>query len=187
MSCIHLIRHPATSIERDRPPDRWELSEEGEKQLRALLECSLWSAVRHVYTSAEPKAAVVAEAVHSRYSTPFSLHSELNELQRPAFIDGYETVLERVFQRPDGEIEGWESLESALHRAWTFLTHVAARGPLPTAVVSHGIILSGVRARILGRHTVNVAEWRSLPFAGVAEVDAQNWILQQDFLPAGNL
>ena len=49
------------------------------------------------------------------------------------------------------------------------------------AVVSHGIVLSAVRARLLGRPLTSPAEWRALPFASVAQVDALTGRLTEDF------
>ena len=179
---LYLIRHPATSVDKRRPPEDWQLSEEGERQLDALLRCSFWSEVQHVYSSAEPKAAAVAERVHSDLGIPLSLHSELRELKRVGFAHDYAQQVARVLASPGEEIGGWESLESALGRVWAFLTEVAGRGVLPAAVVSHGIVLSAVRARLLGRPLVSPAEWRALPFGGVAQIDAVNWQLTADFV-----
>ena len=180
---LYLVRHPATTIEKPLPPDQWRLSEEGERQLEALLRGSFWSEIQHVYSSTEPKAAAVAERARSVHGLPFSLHAELNELRRPDFVADYPQHVARVFARPGEEVGGWESLESACSRVWAFLVHGTGRGALPAAAVSHGIVLSAVRARLLGAATCDLEDWRRLPFAGVAEVDTESWQLTQDFRP----
>jgi len=86
-----------------------------------------------------------------------------------------------VFEKPDREVGGWESLESAGGRVWSFLRDVVASGPLPAAVVSHGLVLSAVRAKLLGHDGPSPEEWRGLPFGGVAKVDASGWRLVEDF------
>jgi len=181
MQSIHLIRHPATRVDKRRPPEEWRLSEEGGRQLDALLEQGFWREVRHVYSSTEPKAAIVAERAAETHGVPLSVHDELRELRRPGFAADYERVVEEAFRSPARAVNGWESLESALKRVWRFLTHVAARGPLPAAVVSHGLVLSAVRAKLLGEEAPDLDEWQRLPFAGVAQVDVSKWQLVEDF------
>lgn len=178
---LYLIRHPETSVDKRRPPEEWQLSDDGNRQLDAIVAQPFWRQIRHVYSSTEPKAAVVAKKTADTYGCPFSLHDDLGELRRIGFVPEYERMVERVFETPGREVGGWESLESALGRVWAFLTQVAGRGTLPAAVVSHGIVLSAVRARLLGRQGVGLAEWRQLPFGGIAEVDASDWRLLKDF------
>jgi len=180
---LYLIRHPATAVDRRRPSEEWQLSEEGGRQLDGLLKQEFWGEVRQVYSSTEPKAAAVAERASEAYGVPFSLHDDLRELRRSGFFTDYERVVEDVFRSPAREVNGWESLESALGRAWSILTQVAARGALPAVVVSHGLVLSAVRAKVLGRQAPDLAEWRRLPFGGVARVDVSKWQLVEDFTP----
>lgn len=178
---LYLIRHPATRVEQGRPPEEWQLSEEGGRQLDALLKQEFWGEIRHVYSSSEPKAAVVAHGAAEAHGVPFSLHDDLRELKRTGFVVDYDGMVARVFETPACQINGWESLDAARDRVWDFLEEVAARGPLPAAVVSHGLVLSAVRAKLLGRPALHLTEWRQLPFAGVAQVDVSKWQLLQDF------
>jgi broad specificity phosphatase PhoE len=183
MQTLYLIRHPATRVDRRRPPEEWQLSEEGDRQLEALLERPFWRQVRHIYSSSEPKAVVVAQRAAEADGVPFSLHAELRELRRPSFVADYEGMVGRVFEMPQHEIDGWESLESALTRVSSFLRRVAERGLIPAAVVSHGLVLSAARAKLLGREAPDLTEWRRLPFGGVAEMDVSKWRLLEDFVP----
>jgi broad specificity phosphatase PhoE len=181
MQTLYLIRHPDTMVDERRPLEEWQLSKEGGRQLEALLKQPFWRQVRHVYSSTEPKAAAVAQKAAETHGVPFSLHDDLRELRRTGFVAEYERMVESVLGTPGREVGGWESLESALGRGWHFLTQVAAQGALPAAVVSHGLVLSAVRAKLLGRQAPHLAEWRRLPFGGVAQVDASKWRLLKDF------
>jgi len=178
---LYLVRHPATTVDRLCPPEEWQLSDEGGRQLDALLRQPFWRQVRHVYSSTEPKAATVAQKAAGTHGLPFSLHDDLRELRRAGFVAEYERMVQSVFEMPRREVGGWESLESALGRVWSFLSQVAARGMLPAAVVSHGLVLSAVRAKLLGRESPDLDEWRELPFGVVAQVDISKWQLLKDF------
>ncbi len=182
MGRLFLIRHPATQVDPNLPPEQWGLSPAGVKQLEELLSASFWSEVYHVFSSPEPKAAIVAERVGKEYEIPFSLHPELRELTRPAAVVGdYEQQAERVLSRRRDAPEGWEPLASGLDRGWRFLETVVREARLPAAIVSHGLILSAVRAKLFGRDRVDVAEWKRLPFASVATVETEGLTLIEDF------
>ncbi|MBN1458739.1 MAG: histidine phosphatase family protein [Armatimonadetes bacterium] len=178
---LYLIRHPGTLVDKHLPSSEWKLSEEGGRQLDALLNQAFWARVRHVYSSSEEKAVVVAHRAAEVHGVPFSLHDELRELRRAGFVVDYDGVVARVFETPAREVNGWESLDAARGRVWDFLQEVAARGPLAAAVVSHGLVLSAVRAQLLGLAAPDPTEWRQLPFAGVAQADVSKWQLLQDF------
>ena len=182
MGLIYLIRHPSTQPDERRPARDWRLSAEGHEQLGRLLRASWWPTVRHVYVSDEHKAATVGDAAAKRFNVPVSRHPEIGELRR-APSDGvrYEELVRQTLRQPDEPPRGWESLSEARRRAVRFLQTVVSKGPLPAAVVSHGIVLSAVRAHLLGADSVDEAAWASLPFAAVAEVETDGWRLRSDF------
>ncbi len=185
MGRIYLVRHPATRMDPDIPAEQWGLSDEGLSQLDRLLQAQWWRDVRHVYTSTEPKAREVGDAARKRFGITCTSHAELRELERtPEFRSDYRERVIRMFATPDVPVDGWESLSSATDRLAGFLHGTASEGPLPAAVVSHGIVLSSLRARLLGMSHVDPRHWQSLPFAAVAEVETDSWTLASDFAAA---
>jgi broad specificity phosphatase PhoE len=147
-----------------------------------MMRLPFWRGVRHVYASTERKAEVVAAAANAEHGIPFSLHSELAELARPAgLMADYQGRVMALFGSPSAAPDGWEPLDCARERAWKFLTTVVGEGPLPAAAVSHGMILSAVRARLLGRDEVDPRDWVALPFGAVAEVESEGWTVVEDF------
>jgi len=186
MGRLFLIRHPATEIHPDLPVAQWKLSEAGEVQLSALMSAALWRKARHVFSSPEHKAATVAEHACALHGTPFSLHADLRELKRPSrFIDDYEREVRQLLNCWHEAPSGWEPVTSGLCRAWGFLEAIVANAQMPVAVVSHGLILSAVRARLLGRDVVDLREWKGIAFASVATVETEGWVLVEDFAVAG--
>jgi broad specificity phosphatase PhoE len=124
----------------------------------------------------------VARAAFEEHAIPYSLHPELAELRRPAgLVDDYQETVALLLRSPRVAPEGWETVEAAAERAWSFLSGAVADGPLPAAVVSHGIVLSAVRARLLGRRLVDPRDWLALPFAAIAEIESEGWIMLRDF------
>ncbi len=181
MSTVYLIRHPMTRMDPARPPAEWELSSDGRRQLDRLLTAPWWPAVEHVYTSVEAKAVAVGEAAAGRFGTPHSAHPELDEVHRAAFVADYGRVVRQALAEPDTPANGWEALTHARDRAVGFLRSTVAEGPLPAAVVSHGLVLGEVRASLQGQAHVAYDDWRALPFAAVALVDPYAWKLVADF------
>jgi broad specificity phosphatase PhoE len=185
MGRIYLIRHPATQVEAARPSQEWDLSEAGRRQLEQLLRAPWWPSVRHVYASTERKAGIVAEAASERSDLPYSRHRELAELGRPpGLYADYAEQIAYALQYPGAARPGWETVRSAQERIWSFLQAVVAVGPLPAVVVSHGIILTALRAALLHQEPPDAATWRDLAFASVAEVKTEDWALVKDFAVA---
>lgn len=181
MSIVYLIRHPMTRMDPARPAAEWVLSGDGLRQLDRLLAAPWWPAVEHAYTSREPKAAAVGEAAAKRFGTPHTVHAELDELHRGGFVPDYGRVVREAMAHPDEPAEGWEALTAARDRMIGFMRDVVSAGPLPAAVVSHGLVLSELRASLQGREHVAYEDWRALPFAAVAVADAARWELIADF------
>ncbi len=181
MSLVYLIRHPMTRMDPERPPAEWELSSDGRRQLERLLSAPWWHAVVHVYTSVEPKAAAVGMAATARFGTPHTTHNELDEIHRGSFVADYGRVVRQALAEPDVPANGWEPLSKARDRTVGFVRSVVSAGPLPAAVVSHGLVLGEVRASLQGKEHVAYDDWRALPFAGVAVVDPATWQLVADF------
>ncbi len=66
---------------------------------------------------------------------------------------------------------------------WADLPITAPVAPGQAAVVvSHGLVLSLLRAHLLGQQVVNFADWQRLGFAAVATVDLMQGRLEQDFV-----
>lgn len=181
MSMVYLVRHPMTAMDPARHPAEWEVSNDGQRQLDRLLAAPWWPAVEHVYTSTEPKAVVVGRQAADRFGIPTSAHAALDEVHRQDFVPDYGRVVRAALDHPDLPANGWEALTAARDRAVGFLQSTVGPGPLPAAVVSHGLVLSQVRAWLQGRDHVDYEEWRSLPFAAVAVVDPAAWRLEADF------
>lgn len=181
MSTVYLVRHPITRMDPSRPPAEWELSSDGRRQLDLLLAAHWWPAVEHVYTSTEGKATAVGEAATARFGTSTSVHPELDELHRGGFVADYGRVVRQALADPDRPANGWEALAAAQDRAEGFIRGSVAVGPLPAAVVSHGLVLSAIRASLRGAQQVEYEEWRDLTFAAVAEMDPAAWALLSDF------
>ncbi len=181
MSIVYLIRHPMTRMEPARPAAEWVLSSDGLRQLDRLLTAPWWPAVEHAYTSSEPKARAVGEAAAERLGTPHTVHGELDEVHRGEFVADYGRVVREAMAHPDQSADGWEALTSARDRVVAFVRTVVAPGPLPAAVVSHGLVLGELRASLQGRAHVAYEDWRALPFAAVAVADPSRWELIADF------
>ena len=182
MGLVYLIRHPAPEIRPDTPAVEWTLSEVGYRQIHRLLQEPWWQDIKQLYSSIEAKALVVATSASERFGIPYSSHSELAELHRPAdFVPDFRERIMQAFKTPEVAFLGGESIAAAQSRAWCFLQQVVGQGPLPSAVVSHGIVLSAVRALLLRRDFIDPLEWAQLPFCAVAEIDTDDWSIRQDF------
>jgi broad specificity phosphatase PhoE len=182
---VYLVRHPETTVDPRLPSTDWVLSGQGVRQLESLLALRFWRAARHVFTSTELKTVVVGESAQYRFGAPHTQHAELAELRRSMLLPQEEFLdrMRKVFEHRSEPADGWESAASGLRRIKVFLLETVARVQPPTVVVSHGVVLSLLRADLLGRPRVEFDDWRALPFGAVAKIDVEKWTLIRDFMP----
>ncbi len=158
-----VIRHARTRKDRDRPAEEWGLDPAGLDEMRAGASAWDWPAVRHWYSSPEPKAVATARLLTS---TPVEVVDDLRELRRGAWSDEYDEVVRRLFARTaESPAPGWEPGHEAVQRFDSALRGLARRHPgEDVAVVTHGLVLSLWRARLAGADRVDLSDWRSLAF-----------------------
>ena len=92
--------------------------------------------------------------------------------------------MRRELARPDEAAGDWEPASQALARFVAGIEPLAATDDIGImALVSHGLVLSLYRARLLGQSTVAYPDWQALSFGAVAWVDVQNQSILSDFEP----
>ena len=176
MTLLYLIRHAHSQMMGDAAA-RWPLSEQGRRQTGVLARQSFWREVDSIFSSPEPKALQTAGPAARRWSIPLKTVDDLHELRRPQLLPNYETVIARVFAEPEVSITDLEPAAHAAERITGCVKELVAAHPGQTlAVVSHGLALTLFLARLDNRWPT-VAEWRAVPFAGMAVVETTRWRL----------
>jgi 2,3-bisphosphoglycerate-dependent phosphoglycerate mutase len=176
MALLYLIRHARAQMRGD-APERWPLSEEGWREASVLSRQDFWREVEYIFSSPEPKALQTAEPAARRWGIPLMTVDDLRELCRPQLIPDYQVTIARLFADPEASIASMEPAAQAAERITRRLKELAAAHPKQTlAVVSHGLVLTLFLARLENRWPT-VAEWRAVPFAGLAIVDMTTWHL----------
>ena len=176
MALLYLIRHARSQMMGD-AAQRWPLSEQGRREAGVLSRQNFWREVGLIFASPEPKALQTAGPAARRWGIPLEAVDCLHELCRPQLIHNYETIIARLFAEPETSIIGLEPAAQAADRITRCLKELVAAHPEQTlAVVSHGLVLTIFLAR-LKNHWPTVAEWRAIPFTGLAVVDTTTWCL----------
>jgi len=157
--------------------ERWPLSEEGQREAGVLARQNFWREVELIFSSPEPKALQTTRPAARRWGVPLETVDCLHELHRPQPVHDYEMVIARLFAEPETSIAGMEPAAQAAERITRCLKGLVASHPEQTlAVVSHGLILTLFLARLENRWPT-VAEWRAIPFTGLAVMDTTTWRL----------
>ena len=180
MALLYLIRHARSQMMGDEI-ERWPLSEEGRREAGVLARQSFWREVESILSSPEPKALGTARPAAHRWGIPLEIVDCLHEVHRPQLVPDYETAIARLFAEPETSIAGMEPATQAAERITRCLKELVASRPEQTlAVVSHGLILTLFLARLEHRRPT-VAEWRGIPFTGLAVMDTTSWHLVKDW------
>ncbi|MFN2271841.1 MAG: histidine phosphatase family protein [Anaerolineae bacterium] len=178
MASLYLVRHARTKISDD---ECWPLSEEGERQADLLAQRSFWREVELILSSPEPKALQTAKPAARRWSLPLETTDCLHEVRRPHLIPDYEDTIARFFSDPESSVEDLEPAAQASKRITRCIKGLSAKHPGKTlAIVSHGLVTALFLAHLEGRWPT-VAEWRAIPFAGLAVVDTTTWHLIENW------
>ncbi len=178
MASLYLVRHARVQMTGD-IAERRLLSEEGEHEADILAQQDFWCKVERIFSSPELKALQTAEPAIRRWSIPLEIADCLHEVHRPRPISDYEGTIARFFSEPETGVAGMNPAIQEAGRITRCIKGLAAAHPDWTlAIVSHGLVTALFLARLEGRWPT-VAEWRAIPFAGLAVVDTTTWQIAQ--------
>ena len=174
MALLYLIRHARTQMIED-APERWPLSEEGQREASALSHQDFWREVAYIFSSPEPKALQTAEPAARRWGIPLVTADDLRELHRPQLVPDYQMAVARLLADPEASIAGMEPAAQAAERITRCIEELVVAHPEQTlAVVSHGLVLTLFLAQLENRWPT-VTEWRAVPFTGLIVMDTNTW------------
>ena len=180
MASLYLVRHARTKMSGD-AAEHWPLSEEGQREAGILARQSFWREVELIFSSPEPKALQTAKPAAHRWSIPLEAADCLHEVHRPHLIPDYENTIARFFSNPETSIAGLEPAIQAAERITRCIKELSTEHSEKTlTIVSHGLVTALFLARLEGRWPT-VAEWRAIPFTGLAIMDTTTWHLTKNW------
>ena len=152
-----LIRHCAASGQQ---PDA-ALSEDGQRQARALARFLFRHPIDHVVASTYTRARETIEPFAARADLPVHLDDRLVEqtLAAPPVSNWREAVRDG-FADPDLRLPGGESVRDVLQRGWAALDDLFGGGHRLPVAVTHGKFLSVILSSIDA--DFGYAQWQSL-------------------------
>lgn len=185
MAALYLITHAHTEQQPHVDATTWALSSVGQRQATILANQPFWPSVDRLLLSSEAKTRLTVADVLTTHKIPITVDARLDELKRgPDWVSNYAERVGHVFTHPHQSVGGWETAADALARFLAGIADLKTRYTTQTlALVGHGLTLSLYRAHLLGQPQVDLADWRKLSFAAVAQVDLETNRLVEDFVP----
>lgn len=172
MTTLYLITHAHTAADPAVDARKWHLSPTGVRQAARLAEQPWWSEVSCVVVSSETKTRLTVAPLLARRTLPVMVDPRVDELKRSGWTTDYSEHVQRTFADPDRAHGGWEPASAALARIRAAVHDLAKTHPYAVlALVSHGLILSLLRADLLHLPRVRFDDWRHLSFAAVARME----------------
>ena len=186
MAQLYLIRHARAQMTGD-APQRWNLSEKGQREAGVLARQDFWRAVKRIFSSPAPKSLQTVEPAARRWGIPLHVVDCLHDLRRHSLVYDYEDVIAHILSRPEASIAESEPATRAAERITGCIKRLVTAHPEETiAVASHGLALTIFLAQLENRWPT-VAEWRAVPFAGVAILDSVTWKIVQNWSNASEI
>lgn len=187
MPFLYLIRHPKTQFDPDVPASLWQLSNEGQAQVEALIDAPIWACVTTVYTSDQYKAWIVGSRIRSVYGIPFVSVPDLAEAQRDEWIgeEQFFAAQAAFFALPDrSPVSSWESADAAKARFVAAMESILERHPKneSIALVSHATVLTLYVAHLVNE-SPSYDAWSQLGFAEIMAMDRGSLRPMTAFLP----
>ncbi|MCX6046555.1 MAG: phosphoglycerate mutase family protein [Chloroflexi bacterium] len=184
MTQLYLITHAHTRQDPGADVVTWQLSEVGRTQALALANQPFWTQIDRVVLSSEPKTRLTIAPLLGQRHLPVVIDHRFDELQRPGWVADYTAQVRQAFLEPEIPAGEWEPASKALARFLAGVAHLCQQFSEETvALVGHGLTFSLYRAYLLGKPTVDLAEWQQLSFAAQAIIDPVAKTILQDFQP----
>ena len=148
---LHLIRHAAVVVDRDKRATDWSLAFNAKDDIRRLL-CSLdLSRIQRVITSQEKKAQqtgqLLADILHLRWETRPGLEEHHRSDHDFLDNDAFQSVVANFFRRPSEHVFGDECASAALKRFDAAIQEIMCERDDDELIVSHGRVISLFLAR----------------------------------------
>jgi len=172
MTRVRLLRHFRTTVDADRPVEEWELTEDGEEAMAALLEADWIDGLDRVYSSPEHKALRTARAVAEEAGCPLVESEELREVDRSGegFIEDHDAYVQMVhaYMREPTVPFDWEDRRDVEERSRAFIERIDADDDT-VLVVGHGMQFTTMLAGLSDR--LRAGFWDELGFGEVITYD----------------
>jgi broad specificity phosphatase PhoE len=168
MSKIIFFRHAKTAI--DLKKKEWELSEEGKRETREMIQPEGFKGVDLIITSEEKKAIQTAEILNEKLQKEIIETMGLEELHRKGKMitskQRYEEIVKKVLEEPQYRFQEWETSAEALKRFESAIKKLKEKYSEQTIlIVSHGIVLTLYFGKLLDCSTKELfRRWKKLTF-----------------------
>lgn len=160
-----LVRHTAVTLVEGLAPAAWPASPEGVVEAERLAAAPVFVGLAALASSPERKALATAEPLARRFGLEIVVDEDLREVERPhgPIVPALE-VQRRARLYLAGGLDGWERPEAARRRVISCIERLRREAPGPSAVVSHGLLLTLYRG---GDHAL----WEEMPLPALAVGD----------------
>ena len=176
-----LLRHAAVETDPALPRERWPLSDEGRRSVRALSRSRLWRPVERIFTSPELKAQETAQIIAGVNGITVTVVEELAEAhrRRDTWFSDYGAAVAAWFASPAEAVHDWEPAADAQARMTHTLGRLLDLEPQPFALAGHGLTLSLLAAALTGEDAAVM--WPEVRFPDVAVIDLHDGRFRRPF------
>jgi broad specificity phosphatase PhoE len=163
-------------MDSNKPVSKWELSEDGKKDLKEFINNLVDLPFKKILTSPEFKTQIIAKAINNKYAIPYKEMEILKELDRDngGYIkNNYKSIVKEFFEENLNPEIQWETRRSLQNRISKFLV-ILKNETESVLVIGHGLFFTEMLAPILKQKYFDF--WSSLKFGELIEISKEQII-----------
>ena len=171
-----LVKHSLPKIEKNRPANQWELSDDGRVLAQKLAVRLNRYQPEVIFCSVEPKAKQTAEIIAAKHDLEIQFVEGLHEHSRSNLgylhSDQFQVAVREFFEKPSMLVFGSETADACHARFHQAVYSILDQNLEKTVViVAHGTVISLFVSRLTG--TSDWSLWNDLALPSFIVVDVQ--------------
>ena len=162
------LRHAQVTKDITEHSDKWILSDKGIKFIEEVAATGIFDDVDTIISSLQKKVIQTAYFLADRLDKDIITNPSINEINKGSAIvedpEEYEKQVEKVLEKPDESISGWETANQASKRFQLGIDRIEKEhSHKKILIVTHGIVLTLYFASILRETTEEtISRWKKL-------------------------
>jgi 2,3-bisphosphoglycerate-dependent phosphoglycerate mutase len=170
------VRHAKTLVDKNKPIEKWILTDEGQKDARKLTDEEILNKAEVIISSEEDKSYMTIKPLADKLNKKVIKIIDLGEIKRPnsekLTSAQYEAMKKKIFEDREYTELGWETANHALGRFKRSVEKINnTYNNKKIVICSHGTVMSLYFAYLSNNLDKLLSRWKNLDFGSYGIVE----------------